>query len=131
MRYLKSIAAAAAVSVGALSFATAADAGPRRGWGPGPYHGPVVVHRHNNGGAVAAGIIGGLAVGTILGSALSAPRYAAPPAYGAVPVYDAVPVYGPAPWSPDWYAYCASKYRSFDAASGTYLGYDGRRHLCQ
>jgi hypothetical protein len=26
---------------------------------------------------------------------------------------------------------CARKYRSFDAASGTYLGRDGARHACQ
>jgi hypothetical protein len=28
-------------------------------------------------------------------------------------------------------SYCAQRYRSFDPASGTYLGRDGRRHLCQ
>jgi hypothetical protein len=27
-------------------------------------------------------------------------------------------------------AYCASRYRSYDPASGTYLGYDGARHSC-
>jgi len=27
-------------------------------------------------------------------------------------------------------AYCASRYRSYDPASGTYLGYDGVRHPC-
>jgi hypothetical protein len=26
--------------------------------------------------------------------------------------------------------YCAKRYRSYDPASGTYLGYDGRRHPC-
>jgi len=26
--------------------------------------------------------------------------------------------------------YCASRYRSYDPASGTYLGYDGVRHSC-
>jgi hypothetical protein len=26
---------------------------------------------------------------------------------------------------------CAQRYRSFDPASGTYLGYDGNRHTCQ
>jgi hypothetical protein len=26
---------------------------------------------------------------------------------------------------------CAQKYRSFDAASGTYIGRDGLRHVCQ
>ncbi|AMA57947.1 BA14K family protein [Bradyrhizobium sp. CCGE-LA001] len=27
-------------------------------------------------------------------------------------------------------AYCAQRYKSYDPASGTYLGYDGRRHPC-
>jgi hypothetical protein len=27
-------------------------------------------------------------------------------------------------------AYCASRYASYDPASGTYLGYDGFRHPC-
>ena len=27
-------------------------------------------------------------------------------------------------------AYCAQQYRSYDPASGTYLGYDGLRHPC-
>ncbi len=31
----------------------------------------------------------------------------------------------------NWQAYCASKYRSFDPRTGTYLGYDGLRHPCQ
>ena|ERR1700687_2165098 len=26
---------------------------------------------------------------------------------------------------------CAQRYRSYDPASGTYVGYDGRRHSCQ
>ncbi|RRN64300.1 BA14K family protein [Caulobacter sp. 602-1] len=32
---------------------------------------------------------------------------------------------------PDWIAYCARKYRSFDPRSGTYLGYDGLRRYCE
>jgi hypothetical protein len=30
----------------------------------------------------------------------------------------------------DGAAYCAQRYRSYDPASGTYLGYDGLRHPC-
>ena len=26
--------------------------------------------------------------------------------------------------------YCAQRYKSYDPASGTYLGYDGQRHPC-
>jgi hypothetical protein len=35
------------------------------------------------------------------------------------------------PWSGQWYAYCTRRYRSFDAQSGTYMGFDQRRHLCE
>jgi hypothetical protein len=31
---------------------------------------------------------------------------------------------------PNWISYCSAKYRSFDPATGTFLGYDGLRHLC-
>ena len=52
-------------------------------WGPQPV-------QAGDGGAVAAGIIGGLAVGGLLGGAAAQPRYyAPPPAY----VYEAEPVY--------------------------------------
>src|ERR1700739_3941908 len=27
-------------------------------------------------------------------------------------------------------SYCAQRYRSYDPASGTFMGYDGRRHPC-
>ena len=61
----------------------------------------------------------------MIGGLLAAPRYYEEPyPYG----YYAPP--GPV-GAPDWEAYCFSRYRSFDPVSGTYLGYDGRRHLCQ
>lgn len=84
------------------------------------YGGRGYYHRRSNGGAVAAGVLGGLAVGAMIGAATAAPP---PPAYYGAPA----PVYG----GGDWLAYCSSKYRSFDPASGTYLGYDGYRHPCQ
>jgi len=61
------------------------------------------------GPAVGAGIIGGAIVGAGVAAAASAP-----PAYA---VDDAV-------------AYCMQRFRSYDPASGTYLGYDGLRHPC-
>ena len=64
---LISCAAAASLALGALAVPTSAEA--------------------RGGGALAAGIIGGLAVGAIIGSAAASPYYAPPPA----PVY-----YGPA-----------------------------------
>lgn len=92
-----------------------------RGYGyPGGYYGGG--YGRNNGAAVAAGVIGGLALGAVIAGAASAP----PPGYYAPPAYAPPP-----PAGGDWYAYCASKYRSFDPASGTFLGYDGLRHPCQ
>jgi hypothetical protein len=34
------------------------------------------------------------------------------------------------PWSQAWLQYCRTTYRSFDARTGTYRGYDGQRHFC-
>ena len=86
----------------------------RRGYGRG-----------YGGGAVAAGVVGGLAVGALAGAAIagSQPVY---PAYGpGAPVGN---VYG---HDPEWVNYCASRYRSFDPASGTYLARDGNRYMCE
>jgi len=62
-------------------------------------------HRHRGAGAAA---LGGLAAGAIIGGAIANSQARAS---------DAV-------------AYCAQRYRSYDPASGTYLGYDGNRHPC-
>ena len=73
-------------------------------------------HHHGWGwGAGAAGF----AAGAILGGALARPYYYGPPAYA----------YEPYPGD-DAVAYCESRFRSYDPASGTYMGYDGRRHPC-
>lgn len=52
------------------------------------------------------------------------PGYVPRPGYAYVPEYD----YGTAPGGDN--AYCAQRFRSYDPASGTYLGYDGLRHPC-
>ncbi len=106
--------------------------GPRPGWGPGP--GPGYYNRgcggwnncnnNNNGAAVAAGVIGGLALGAAAASI--AQQNSRPPA-----VYYAPGPAGPPPGSPEWYAYCSNRYRSFDPRTGTFMGYDGLRHACQ
>jgi BA14K-like protein len=98
----------------------------------------------------------GLAAGAIIGGAIAASRpwygygyynnyddYAYSP-YGTGPSgynsynYDYAPggySYGPgytysysAGGNDD--SYCSQRFRSYDPASGTYLGYDGRRHPC-
>ena len=82
--------------------------GPRR-YG---YYGPRY-YRRDYGSAAAAGALG-LATGAIIGGAIAqsqaAPTYVAP---GGSAV-----------------AYCSQRFKSYDPASGTYLGYDGRRHPC-
>ena len=99
-------------------------------------------HRHGgHGDAVVAGVAG-LAAGALLGSALSRP--APPPYYDD---YDAPPRYvvrrevivrrapayyagGIEPWTRGWYEYCSDRYRSFNARTGTFTGYDGEQHFC-
>jgi len=84
--------------------------GYNRGYGYGNGYG----FRHyygNDGGDVAAGIAG-LAAGAIVGGAIASQnRYNAE--------YDG-----------GGRGYCAQRYRSYDPASGTYMGYDGLRHPC-
>lgn len=60
-------------------------------------------HHDDDSGAVAAGAIFGLATGAILGSAAA---------------------------NGNAVGYCSQRFRSYDPASGTYLGYDGYRHPC-
>ncbi|HZT26168.1 MAG TPA: BA14K family protein [Pseudolabrys sp.] len=79
-------------------------------------------HWHH-GGAWGAGLAG-FAAGAVIGSAL-APR---PYYYDYGPDYAYVP--GPVVEGGDAVAYCEARFRSYDPASGTYLGYDGLRHPC-
>jgi hypothetical protein len=85
--------------------------GWNRGWHGGRWIGP------------AAGLAAGLAIGSAL-----APRYYYAPGYE---YYDE-PYAAAAPGvvAGDADAYCAQRFRSYDPASGTYLGYDGLRHPC-
>ncbi|MGI9351021.1 MAG: BA14K family protein [Rhizobiaceae bacterium] len=34
------------------------------------------------------------------------------------------------PWTPGWQRWCQNRYRSFNARTGTFRGYDGRDHFC-
>jgi len=97
----------------------------------GGYAGGDHWRHHGYGAAVGAGIAG-LAAGALLGGALTAPQpgYYPPPAddYYATDGYRPPEAY-PAE-SPDAEDYCFRTYRSYDPASGTYLGNDGYRHPC-
>jgi hypothetical protein len=87
------------------------------------------------------GLGAGLLGGAIIGSALArpyyygpyypyyGPAYYPPPAYG--PGYYPAPAYGPGyPGPADGGNGCARRYKSYDPASGTFLGHDGARHPC-
>jgi hypothetical protein len=108
---LKGLAMAMALGVGTLSLPDAAEAGRR-------------------GDAFGAGLLG-FGIGAVVGSALT-PRevYVVPPP-PPPPVYYAPASYGPPPWTPEWYAYCGSRYRSFDPRSGYFYGYDGVPRFCR
>jgi BA14K-like protein len=81
-----------------------------------PYYGrPGYYYRRDRGNALAAGAVG-LATGAIIGGALAQQQAQSAPVYVA-PNQNSV-------------AYCSQRFRSYDPASGTYLGYDGLRHPC-
>jgi hypothetical protein len=68
-------------------------------------------------------------IGSAAAAASSPYYYDEPYAYGYQPdvVYDeGYAAYG----SGRDDAYCSRRFRSYDPASGTYLGYDGERHPC-
>lgn len=124
----KGLAIATALSVGALTLATPAEAGRK-------------------GRNIALGAAIGLGAAAIISGSHRrhhsyshgyAPRYYAPPrrsyyyappprAYYGPTTYRS---YAPAPWTPAWYNYCSHKYRSFDPRSGTFQPYHGPRRLC-
>jgi hypothetical protein len=85
----------------------------RRYYAPRRYgYEPRGYYRRDRGNAVAAGALG-LATGAIIGGALAQSQAQAAPVYGG-----------------NTASYCAQRYRSYDPASGTYLGFDGLRHPC-
>ncbi|WP_316859910.1 BA14K family protein [uncultured Cohaesibacter sp.] len=84
-----------------------------------------------SGGAFVAGAITGIAAGAIASHA-HARNYG----YGYAPRYryprPGVYHYGrPAPWSPAWYSYCSSRYRSFNPRTGYYMSYSGSYRFCR
>ena len=107
---------AVAAAVGATLLLAAAPAQAR--W-YGHYHHGGWGHHHGGGwGAGAAGF----AAGALIGGALrAAVLRRAGLLYGG-------PAYAYAPGDDE--AYCEQRFRSYDPRSGTYMGYDGRRHPC-
>ncbi|MEW6644124.1 MAG: BA14K family protein [Pseudomonadota bacterium] len=109
----------------------AAAAPMARGWSGGGNWG------HHWGGRRWIGPGVGFAAGLAAGAALNAPYYGG---YYGGSYYDDSYAYYPAPGpdvtdsngpaDSDSVASCQQTYRSYDPASGTYLGYDGLRHPC-
>lgn len=137
-RFLKTTVLGIAMAATTLASLPAANAGER--WRHNNYH------RDRTGEIVAAGVLG-LAVGALAVGAANAsgPRYyeqrdpyyepdyvyAEPRRYVRRPAPAYVDNYGSLePWSPEWYRYCGDRYRSFNARSGTFTGYDGLQHFC-
>jgi len=90
-------------------------------------------HGYGSGYGVGAGAAA-VATGALIGGAIASQNQGYYPA-ATYPAYsdpgyvysDAAPVmYN----NGDSIAYCEQTYRSYDPASGTYLGYDGFRHRC-
>lgn len=134
-----------ATLAGNFSAASAGDWGRRQGSHDRGWYGGGWNHdngwrdrdrRHNRNNAIAAGVLG-LAAGAIIAGALSQPQ---PQPIYREPIYNAPPpppAYYPQPvratfepWSREWYNWCSQRYRSFNAQSGTYRGYDGQDHFC-
>ena len=108
--------AAAALAVAVLAAPAAQAQHHHGGW-----------HHGGGWGGAAAGFAAGALIGGALGAA-SRPYYDYGPGYYG---YD----YAPGPVvveraGGDAVAYCEQRFRSYDPASGTYLGYDGMRHPC-
>jgi hypothetical protein len=101
-------------------FQRGAVSGPRYSGGGGYYR----HHRHGGGffpGAVAGALVGGAIASQSYG------YYDSPGYYDDGYVDDGVVAVAPGGGDD---AYCSQRYRSYDPASGTYLGYDGQRHPC-
>ena len=113
---------------GTRSFATASSGTWNgRTWNGGTWNGGWH-HRHHGGfwpGFAAGAVIGGLGSYAYYGGPYYDDSYYDDGYYDDGATVAVVPDSGG-----DSSAYCAQRYRSYDPASGTYLGYDGLRHPC-
>jgi hypothetical protein len=97
--------------------------------GGGGWHGG---RGHDGGfipGAVAGAVIGGAIASQGYGYYGEPGYYYAPGSYYDDQYYDDGAV-AAAPVGDDEVTYCMQTYRSYDPASGTYLGFDGLQHPC-
>lgn len=105
----------------------AATAGNNWNGGGGHWHGGGWRHR---GGGFWPGFAAGAAIGGLGSYAYYGGGYYDDPYYYGDTYYDEPSVAVVPDTGGDATAYCAQRYRSYDPASGTYLGYDGLRHPC-
>ena len=108
---------------GTRSFSTASSGNWSGGTWNGGWH-----HHHRGGfwpGFAAGAAIGGLSSYAYYGGPYYDDGYYDDGYYDDSATVAVVPDTGG-----DSAAYCAQRYRSYDPASGTYLGYDGLRHPC-
>lgn len=91
-------------------------------------------HWHGGGwhrrGGFWPGFAAGAAIGGLGSYAYYGGGYYDDPYYYGDSYYDEPSVAVVPDTGGDSAAYCAQRFRSYDPASGTYLGYDGRRHPC-
>ena len=81
--------------------------------------------RPSSSGGFLGGVIGGVVGGAIIDI------FRPPVVVYQPPVVVVQPRQGPVAWTPDWFDYCQATYKSFDARSGYYRGYDGQDHFCR
>ncbi len=139
-RFLKTAIFSAAVAATTLATLPAANAGDQ--WRRHQHQD----RRSDHGDLALAGILGLAAGALVVGlAAQSAPPVANPYrhprprpdrdypiAYVEEPPVVYADDYASAmePWTAEWYDYCADRYRSFNARTGTFNGYDGQKHFC-
>jgi hypothetical protein len=103
------------------------------GGGPGPRFNGGRGYGYG-GGSVVPGVVAGAVIGGAIASqgyGYGGPGYYAPGYYGGDQYYDDGGGVAVAPaGGDDAVAYCMQTYRSYDPASGTYMGNDGYRHPC-
>jgi hypothetical protein len=147
-RIARNCLAATAVAATFLAPLDTAEAGER--WRHHHRDRHVEMRDHDVGALVAAGVLG-LAVGALVAGAAQQPQWYDPyddpyaddyyyyrPRADHYDYFPPAPVdrgrrtayRGAEPWTPEWYAYCQARYRSFNPRTGTFRGYDGRNHFC-
>ena len=98
------------------------------------------VRYYRHGGWYGGGAGAGFVAGALIGGAIASSRGYGYGAYGYAPYGYSGYAPGYDPGYDDGYVavapggggdgYCMQRYRSYDPASGTFLGYDGLRHPC-